>query len=99
MEPLPKRRGLGRPWRVDLRLVLNALFYLTRTGCQGRLLPRDFPYWATVCYYFDRWTAGTGERLNDALREQLRVQVGRHAQPSAAILDSQSAKTTEVGGL
>lgn len=101
LEPLlPKRQGPGRPRRVDLRQVLNALFYLTRTGCQWRLLPRDFPYWGTVRYYFDKWTAdGTWVRLNDALRERLRVQAGRQAQPSAAILDSQSVKTTEVGGV
>ena len=101
LEPLlPKRQGPGRPRRVDLRQVLNALFYLTRTGCQWRLLPREFPYWGTVRYYFDKWTNdGTWERLNDALREHARVKAGRQAQPRAAILDSQTAKTTEVGGV
>ncbi len=100
LEPLlPKRQGRGRPRRVDLRQVLNALFYLTRTGCQWRLLPRDFPYWGTVRYYFDTWTNdGTWERLNDTLRERARIKAGRASQPSAAILDSQTAKTTEVGG-
>jgi putative transposase len=54
---LPKRQGPGRPRRVDLCQVLTALFYLTRTGCQWRLLPRDFPSWGTGRYYFDTWTA------------------------------------------
>lgn len=101
LEPLlPKRQGPGRPGRVDLRQVLNALCYLTRTGCPWRLLPRDFPSWGTARYYFDQWTNdGTWERLNDALRERARVKAGRQPQPSAAILDSQTATTTEVGGM
>lgn len=96
---LPSRRGPGRPRRVDLREVLNGLMYLTRTGCQWRLLPHEFPYWGTVRYYFDQWTRdGTWIQINDALRERVRTQAGRNPQPSAAILDSQSTKTTEMGG-
>ncbi len=96
---LTTHTGAGRPTAVDLRQVVNGLLYLTRTGCQWRLLPRDFPYWGTVRYYFDKWTAdGTWVRVNDTLREQARQRVGREAQPSAAILDSQSVKTTEAGG-
>jgi putative transposase len=96
---LPPPAPTGRPRTVSLRAVLNALFYLVRAGCAWRLLPREFPGWSTVRYYFDLWTRdGTWQRLNDALRTLLRRQAGRADSPSAAILDSQSVKTTEVGG-
>jgi putative transposase len=73
------------------------LRYRLRTGCQWRQLPADFPKWSTVYYYFKKWSAdGTWERINTALREQLRREAGRDPQPSAAIIDSQSVKTTEV---
>ncbi len=98
LEP-PARRGRGRPRTVDLRRVLDALFYMNRTGCQWRYLPAEFPAWGTVRYYFDKWEQdGTWERVNDELRRRVRVQAGREAEPSAAIMDSQSVKTTEKGG-
>jgi putative transposase len=82
-----------------LRHVLDAVFYLLRSGCAWRLLPREFPPWRTVYYWFRKWRIdGTFERLNAALRERLRITLGRNPQPSAGIVDSQSAKTSGVGG-
>jgi len=96
---LPSQTGPGRPRTVSLRTVVNALLYLERTGCQWRMLPKEFPGWTTVRYYFDRWTRiGLWRRLNDTLRARRRQAAGRKAQPSAAILDSQTSKTTEAGG-
>jgi putative transposase len=90
LPPRKRPRGAGRPRTVSLRRVINALLYLERTGRQWRLLPKEFPYWGTVRYYFDRWTDdGTWQRLNTALRERVRVRAGRDPRPSAAILDGQ----------
>jgi putative transposase len=89
----------GRRRQVDLREVINAIFYILRTGCAWRLLPHDFPAWSTVYGYFRRWRdSGLWEQLNDALREAVRLEAGREAEPSAAIVDSQSVKTTAVAG-
>jgi putative transposase len=96
---LPPPKTGGRPRTHSLRAVLNAIFYVLRSGCPWRLLPRDFPPWKTVYHYFRIWRIdGTFEQLNAALRERLRIRLGRNAHPSAAIVDSQSAKTTGVGG-
>jgi putative transposase len=93
----PNKRG--RPHLHSLRHVLDAVFYILRSGCAWRLLPREFPPWRTVYYWFRKWRIdGTFERLNATLREQLRISLRRNAQPSAGIVDSQSAKTTGVGG-
>src|ERR671917_2277893 len=95
--PAPKHRG--RPRIHSTREILNAVFYVLKSGCPWRLLPRNFPPWESVYFWFRRWRIdGTWERLNAALRERLRIRLGRNSQPSAGIVDSQSAKTTGVGG-
>ena len=94
-----KRWGPGRPMRLELRAVINAILYLLRTGCQWRYLPKEYPNYNSVYYHYRKWCGdGTWERLNTVLRERVREQAGRHPQPSLAIIDSQSVKTTEVGG-
>lgn len=91
--------GRGRRRQVDLREIINAIFYVLRTGCAWRLLPHDFPAWQTVYGYFRRWRdSGLWEQLNDALREALRNEAERETEPSAAIVDSQSVKTSSVAG-
>jgi putative transposase len=95
--PVPRERG--RPRIHTTREILNAIFYVVRSGCPWRLLPRDFPPWETVYWWFRRWRIdATFERLNAALREVLRARLGRDPLPSAGIADSQSTKTTGVGG-
>jgi putative transposase len=100
IEPvLPVPKGSGRPRKHSLRTLVNSVFYLVRSGCAWRLLPKDMPPWKTLYHYFRCWRRdGTWERLHTALRERLRVRLGRNAQPSAGIIDSQSVKTTGVGG-
>ena len=96
---LPESAGRGRPKIHTAREILNAVFYVLKSGCPWRLLPRDFPPWKTVYDWFRRWRIdGTWERLNTELRERLRTRLGRNPQPSAAIVDSQSVRSTGVGG-
>jgi putative transposase len=95
---LPRPKKMGRP-PADLRAVLNALFYLLRTGCQWRLLPHDFPPWSTVHTWYRRWRQdGTWERINESLRQQVRRRAGRHPSPRSSAADSQSVNTTPQGG-
>lgn len=100
LEPLvPPVSKMGRPRTVDMREIINAIFYVLRSGGGWRMLPHDLPPWQTVYGYFSRWTkAGLWEKINDALREAVREQAGRQAEASAAIIDSQSVKTTETKG-
>lgn len=114
IEPLlPAAKPGGRRRTVNLREVVNAIFYLSRTGCSWRLIPHDFPPWGTVHYYYRQWRLdGTWQKVHDHLRSKVRQQEGSRQMflrnkniclehedtPSAAIIDSQSVKTTETRG-
>jgi putative transposase len=96
---LPPAKPGGRPRSTDIRAVVSAIFYLLRTGCQWRLLPRCFPPWSTVHHYFRVWDrAGVWDRLHRAVYHLARAAAGRGGCPSVAIMDGQSIKTTERGG-
>jgi len=96
---IPKAHEGGRPRSVDMKEILNAIFYILRAGCAWRLLPHDLPPWQTAYGYFQRFREdGTWDKIHDYLRESVRTQAGKNATPSVGIIDSQSVKTTDVGG-
>ena len=101
LEPwIPPEKPGGRPRTTDMREVINAILSLDRTGAQWRALPHEFPPWSTVWNYFRTWRDdGTWKQIHDRLREAARVKQGRESTPSAAIIDSQSVKTREIGGV
>ncbi len=96
---LPPSPPIGADRSVDMRRIVDGIFYISRSGCQWRLLPKNYENWNTTYGYFNRWRKdGTWEKIHDTLRGDVRQQEGREPTPSAAILDSQSVKTTETPG-
>src|SRR5437667_4653788 len=98
-ELIPAAKPGGHPRTLEMRSVVNAILYLTVTGCQWRMLPREYPAWQSVYTYFRQFRDdGTWQRIHDTLRAQVRHQAGRHKHPTAGALDSQSVKTTQLPG-
>ena len=94
---LPEPSPLGRPLKWEMRSIINAMFYIVKSGCQWRMLPHQMPPWQTVYSHFRKWKAlGTWLMIHQALHEQTRRDVGKEPSPTVAIIDSQSVKTTEL---
>jgi putative transposase len=100
LEPLiPPEKPGGKPRTTNMREVINAIWYVLRTGCQWRMVPHEFPPWSTVWGYFRVWRkTGVWEQMHTSLREAVRSRQGREPTPSAVIIDSQSMKTSQKGG-
>src|SRR5579859_4973607 len=96
---IPQPKPGGRPAKHSRREIVNAMLYVLRTGCAWRQLPHEFPPYTTVYDYYRAWRdSGLWEQINERLRSQVRVQAGREAQPSVAVIDSQRVATTAKGG-
>jgi transposase len=97
---IPKQEGAGRPLELDLRRVINAIFYVLVTGCQWRNLPNDYPNPNSVYYHYRKWSKdGTWRKINQRMLYLERLSIGRIARPSAGIIDSQSVKVSDQGGV
>ena len=91
--------GHCRPRQHEMRRIIDGIRYVLRSGCQWRMLPQEYPPWSAVYYYYSRWQKnGKWDEIHDALRRRVRQQVGKHPEPSVAIIDSQSVKTMQKGG-
>jgi putative transposase len=96
---IPPAKSGGCPRKTDMRALINGILYLNRSGCSWRMLPRDFPPWSTVHWYYRHFRLiGVWDRIHETLRGKVRKQVGRKESPSAAMIDSQSVKTAGKGG-
>ena len=94
---LPEPSPIGRPPKWEMRSIINAIFYIVKSGCQWRMLPHQMPPWQTVYSHFRKWkTLGTWVMIHQALHEQIRCDIGKAPSPTVAIIDSQSVKTTEL---